>query len=195
MANQGRETTQQKKGNGESFVPMGQSGDTGEVLDKAKETASDLLQQAKSTATEAYSKVSDKTVSRIEEQKAGVAGGLKSVAGSIRRLGDDLGQAGEKTPVTEYSARYATTAAGKLDQVANYFDQSDLRSMARDVENYGRRNPAVFLGTAFALGLLAARFLKSSPTPSLTSQTFNADVDHQLPEADTTAARPTVRRT
>ena len=156
-------------------------GDATEVLDKAKDTANDLLHQARSTAGEAYNKVSERTVSTIEEKKAGVAGGLKSVASSVRKMGDELSNAGDKSRVTEYSARYVSTAAGKLDQVANYFESKDLRAMTRDVENYARRNPAVFLGAAFAVGVLAARLLKSPPIPDLTEQTFNADVDHQLP--------------
>ena len=39
--------------------------------------------------------------------------------------------------------------------------------MARDAESYARRNPAVFLGSAFVLGILAARFFKSSPVPQV----------------------------
>jgi hypothetical protein len=35
--------------------------------------------------------------------------------------------------------------------------------MARDLEGFARRNPALFFGAAFGLGLLAARFLKSTP--------------------------------
>jgi hypothetical protein len=189
MANQTGESTQRKKGNGEGFTPMTMGGtDAGEVLDKAKDTASDLLDQAKTTASDAYSRVSEKTVSTMEEQKAGMAGGLKAVASSVRKMGDELNGAGEQSPLTGYTARYATTAAGKLEQAANYFDNRDLRTMMRDVEGYARRNPAVFLGAAFALGVLAARFVKSSPTPSLTSQTFNADVDHQLPSAGSAEA-------
>jgi len=33
--------------------------------------------------------------------------------------------------------------------------------LMRDVEHFAHKNPAVFLGGAFALGILAARFLKS----------------------------------
>jgi hypothetical protein len=33
--------------------------------------------------------------------------------------------------------------------------------MARDIEGYARRNPAVFLGVAFGAGVLLSRFLKA----------------------------------
>ena len=35
--------------------------------------------------------------------------------------------------------------------------------MLSDVKDFARKNPAIFLGGAFAMGIVAARFLKSSP--------------------------------
>jgi hypothetical protein len=34
--------------------------------------------------------------------------------------------------------------------------------VVRDAENYARREPLIFLGAAFAVGFIAARFLKAS---------------------------------
>lgn len=192
MANQRNQSTQTDRANGKDFTPMPHSDrDSGDILDKTKETASTLLDQAKNTAGEAYDKVAEKASMSIQERKAGVTGGLRTVAGSVRQVGQNLDQTKDKTPLADYSARYANKAADKLEQVAGYFDNRDLRAISRDIENYARRNPAIFIGTAFAVGLLAARFLKSSPTPSLTTGQFSTDVDHQLPEktaADKTRA-------
>jgi ElaB/YqjD/DUF883 family membrane-anchored ribosome-binding protein len=187
MANQINESAKQDRPNGRDLntMPHSDTGNGVDVFGRAKETAQSFLDQAKSTAGEAYDKVAEKTVSTIEERKAGVTGGLRTVADSVRKVGSDLSQAKEKSPVTEYSGRYAQTAAGKLEQVAGYFENRDLRAITRDVESYARRNPAVFIGTAFAIGFLAARFLKSSPVPSLATGQFATDVDHQLPETGT----------
>jgi hypothetical protein len=46
--------------------------------------------------------------------------------------------------------------------VANYFEQKDVRAMYHDVENFARRNPAVFIGSAVLAGFGIARFMKSS---------------------------------
>jgi hypothetical protein len=40
--------------------------------------------------------------------------------------------------------------------------QKDVRELMSDVERFAQRQPTLFLGGAFALGLLGARFLKSS---------------------------------
>ena len=189
MANQINEPTKRDRANGKDYnpIPNRDMGDGGDVLGKAKETAHSVLSQAKNTAGEAYDKVAERTVSTIEEQKAGLSGGLRSVADSMRQVGDNLNQskAKERTPVTEYTARYAQTAANKIEQVAGYFETRDLRAITRDVENFARQNPAIFVGTAFAVGFLAARFLKSSPAPSLATGQFATDVNHQLPQTTT----------
>ena len=185
MANQNNESTQNKPANGKDINPAFGNIDSvtgGGGIEKAKDTARTLVDQAKSAAGDAYESVAEKATSTIEEKKAGFTGGLTSVADSIRKVGDDLNQAGEKTPVSEYTARYSQTAAQKLEDVAHYFETKDLRSVARDLEGYARRNPAVFLGGAFALGILAARFFKSSPTPSVGYGM--AAPDRQLPRAD-----------
>jgi len=38
-----------------------------------------------------------------------------------------------------------------------------MDQMLRDARNLARRQPALFIGGSFAVGLLAARFVKSSP--------------------------------
>jgi hypothetical protein len=45
--------------------------------------------------------------------------------------------------------------------VARYLREADLRTIGQDVERLARERPAVVFGAAFAVGLLAARFLKS----------------------------------
>jgi hypothetical protein len=49
-----------------------------------------------------------------------------------------------------------------VDQVANYLRDKDARAMRTDLENLARRQPALVLGGALILGLMGARFLKSS---------------------------------
>jgi hypothetical protein len=59
-------------------------------------------------------------------------------------------------------AGYAEQAADRLDGAAEYLRQRDVPQLVDEVEGFARRQPAMFLGAAFGLGLLAARFVKSS---------------------------------
>lgn len=141
-------------------------GDGEQSLEKAKETGKTLLDQAKTAAGDAYGTVAEKAGSAIDEYKAELSDGLTGVAETVRRVGGTISEGETQNRVTDYAAKYSETAAQKLDGVAKYFEQSDFRGIARDVETYARNNPAIFLGGAFALGILAARFIKSSPQNS-----------------------------
>jgi len=84
--------------------------------------------------------------------------------------------------LTDITARYSGTAANQIEKIADYFERKDLRAMMRDAESFARRNPAIFLGAAFGLGLVAARFLKSSP-PSNARTTGMENPGTGLPSA------------
>ncbi|MEJ7622373.1 MAG: hypothetical protein WKF34_00115 [Pyrinomonadaceae bacterium] len=141
-------------------------GTAGAATAQAKDTPGSFIDQAKAVAGDAYSSVADKATSTVEDGKAGLVTGLEGVAHTVRRVVDAIGEDGDDGKISGYAARYTETGAKKLEDIAGYFDKTDLKGMARDVERYGRQNPAIFLGAAFALGVLAARFLKSSPADS-----------------------------
>jgi hypothetical protein len=77
-------------------------------------------------------------------------------------MGENLRGGEEETPIANITAKYGDSLAKQVEQVSTYLEQKDLRDVLKDVEGFARRNPAVFIGGAFALGILAARFLKSS---------------------------------
>jgi hypothetical protein len=83
-------------------------------------------------------------------QLHGLAEALHDAAGHLHHKGGD------------FAARTADRAATGLDRFAERLERSTLRDMMRDTEHYAQRRPDVFLGSAFALGFMAARFLKSS---------------------------------
>lgn len=156
----------------------------GSQTGSAAATARTLIDHAKETAGQAYDAVTDTAASKLDEKKTTVAEGLSSVADSIRQAGDNVGQNPADNPLTEYAANYSRTAAEKIESVANYFERTDVRGMTRDVENFARRNPAIFIGAAFGLGLLAARFLKSSkPDRSVRAGATFASNDAEFDEA------------
>jgi len=128
----------------------------------ATATARSFIDQAKDAAGQAYEVVTDKAATKLDEQKSTLSGGLSTVADSVRQVGDNLGSAKTDSGLAESAAKYTQTAAKRIEDVAGYFENKNVREMARDLEGFARRNPAIFLGAAFGLGLLAARFLKST---------------------------------
>jgi len=124
--------------------------------------AKSLYDQAKDTAGHAYDAATEKAASKFDEKKSDISGGLSSVAGSVRTVSQNLRSSDAQNAITTTTAKYTDTAARKLEDVANYFETHDMRQMMSDAEDFARRNPAIFIGGAAVLGLLAARFIKSS---------------------------------
>lgn len=82
--------------------------------------------------------------------------------GEIGRLAGALRQAGESIEGGGISAVLIQRAADSLETFGDSFDGKDLDAVLGDLERFGRRNPAAFLGIAAVIGFTAARFVKSS---------------------------------
>jgi ElaB/YqjD/DUF883 family membrane-anchored ribosome-binding protein len=134
----------------------------------AAATARSFYDQAKDTAGQAYEAVTEKAATKLDAQKSTLSGGLSTVADSFRQVSGNLSSSKTDSGLAEAAAKYTDKAAQKVENVASYFETHNVREMARDLEGFARRNPAVFLGVAFGIGFLTARFLKST-TPSLDS--------------------------
>ncbi|MFL6354266.1 MAG: hypothetical protein ACJ74Z_20775 [Bryobacteraceae bacterium] len=134
----------------------------GRVVDSAKEAAS----QAKQTASNVVDQAKDRAASRIDQQRQTAASGVQAVAQAFRSMGDELRNR-QEGPVAQYAAEIGHAIGGRAERLASYLRQRDVRQMVTDAEDFARRSPAVFLGSAFVLGLAASRFLKSSrPLPN-----------------------------
>lgn len=140
--------------------PFGDVGNTAKnASDKPQEKPPESVG---AVTTEAIDQVKDKASSVLGEQKANLASGVASVADSIRQVGENLGKSNENNQIAALAGKYGDTLAGQVEKFSSYIEDKDYKELMRDIEQFARRNPALFVGGAFALGVLAARFLKSS---------------------------------
>ena len=112
-------------------------------------------EQVKAKAKDAGHRAADRIEGRVEEQKERATHQLEDFARSLRT-------ASEQLPADNGMARYMGLAASQVDNLAGFLNNNDVADLVDDVEDFARRQPAVFLGGAFAVGMLGARFLKSS---------------------------------
>ncbi|HEX8465117.1 MAG TPA: hypothetical protein VF627_10920 [Abditibacterium sp.] len=122
----------------------------------------DMVEQARHTAGGVVGAVKEQAVSRLDKQKEHAVAELASVAGTVRQMGDQL-KAPEHGAVAQYAAQYGDMAADQLQHLSGYLRQHDVKQLVREVEGFARREPLLFTGGAFILGLIGARFLKSKP--------------------------------
>jgi ElaB/YqjD/DUF883 family membrane-anchored ribosome-binding protein len=149
---------------GKDAAPMGN------VTDTAKDTLNTVKESAGAVAGEAMGQVKDKAGSVLGEQKANLASGFTSVADSIRQVGENLGSSGENNQIAALAGKYGDSLAGQIEKLSSYIEDREIRELMRDVEQFARRNPALFVGGAFTLGILAARFLRSSGSQNQASR-------------------------
>ncbi|MEW6117104.1 MAG: YHS domain-containing protein [Nitrospirota bacterium] len=103
------------------------------------------------------SKTKDQARSMVSEKKAKTADVLTSVVQALRQTAQQL-QGQQQASV----ARYADKAAEKVESLSNYLKNKDVDNLLDDAESFIHRQPALFLGSAFAAGFVLSRFLKSS---------------------------------
>ena len=102
-------------------------------------------------------RVKEQAAAQFSTQKDRATNGLGSVAAAIRQTGQPL-----RDNDQSMLADYAATAADQIDRFSSRLRERDLESLMRDVKGFAQRQPAVFIGAAFAVGVIAARFFKSS---------------------------------
>jgi len=157
------------------------TGTLGNVTNKVKglyQTAADS--EVGQAAKDALGKVKDNAATAIDDKKANLAQGLTSVAETIRQVGDSVKppEGAPANKVAELTTQYTESLSQQVEKLSGYLERQDLRGLMSDVEKFARRNPAIFLGGAFALGILAARFLKSSnPNQALMRTSDVSDFD------------------
>jgi hypothetical protein len=152
-------TEQALPGTGSEGANAGAGSAAREQVRQAKDK---VMEQARTTFRDARERAGS-TLSQSRRQAADQIGGI---GGAFRRTSETLRQ--------EDQARFADvadTVGRQIDRVADYLRASDGRTIARDLENLARRQPALVFAGAFALGVVAARFLKSS-TPQ-----YRSDLD------------------
>jgi hypothetical protein len=105
------------------------------IVDRVKESATAQLTTQKDRGTDALGNVA------------------QAVRSSTQKLREEHHDA---------IAGYVDRAADQIENWSRRLREKDVTDLLSDVQRLARRQPTVFVGSAFTLGLVGARFLKSS---------------------------------
>jgi len=131
---------------------------------QVKDTAVQALEQGQQAAGQAMDKAKDTVKSTLSTQKEKAVSTLGNFTDALMHTGDQLRQSGQGV-----FGGYAETLADRVDHVAGYLRENDIDDLTAQVEDFARKQPALFIGGAFVLGIAVARFLKSSQTTTASS--------------------------
>ena len=125
----------------------------------AQQLAETAKQSAKQGAKQGADQVKRTVMSQAATQKDQAAQSLTTVSGAVNQAAQQLRQNNQ-----EPMARAVESAATNIGQFADYLRARNVSDLIGEVEDFASRQPALFLSGAFLVGVLGARFLKSSRT-------------------------------
>jgi hypothetical protein len=102
-------------------------------------------------------RVRERATAQLSTQKDRATDGLGSVAQMVRQSTQQL-----RENKHDSIAQYVDKAADQIDRFSTELRNRDVGELVNDVQRFARRQPALFVGSAFAIGVIGARFLKSS---------------------------------
>lgn len=116
------------------------------MRDEVKQRGADMVGRAQGRVGELVGEGKERAAEQIDS----VAEALRSAAGKLRE---------EDNAVV---ARYAETAAEQIERLTGYLHDREPGVMMRDLENFARRRPEVFIGGLAVAGVVLGRFLRST---------------------------------
>src|SRR5215212_9424044 len=156
----------------------------GQMVDKVQETASRLIGSSQGGEGSSGSqdggvtgpvmdKAAEQVTSRLDMGRDYVVETMTGVAQALRQTGQHLREEAAQPML----AGYAERGAEQVERLGGYLRQRDASQLMTEMESFARRQPMVFSGAAFALGMLAVRFFRSEAPP-------------QRPSTSTPGSRP-----
>lgn len=161
---------------------------TARINDRVEQGAERVEQGVQSAADTAIQQVRDareRAESGLEQQRAMVSGRVRRFGDALRNTSDQL------TGEDQFVQELLDGASDRVQRVAQYIDHARPEDVAYDLQSFARRQPALFFGGAFLVGLAIGRFAKSSshgvqapsaaPTSRVTGSAFGAEVPFSAP--------------
>ncbi len=137
--------------------PRGTEGAAGRLRREARDSASEVADQARTAAAGIAGDVTRQARAALDRRKNAAAGEVSGVADALRSTADTL-----RRQQKEDLGRYTERAARGLDEISRSLRERDIDELAQRLRSYARSEPALFLGGAVALGFALTRFFKAS---------------------------------
>lgn len=115
-------------------------------------------------------RVRESATAQFSRQKERATDGLGSVAQAVRQSTQQLREQKHDT-----IAQYVEQAADQLDRLSTRLKDKNVEELVQDAQRFARQRPALFIGSAFAIGLVGARFFKSSADASRGADAYRSD--------------------
>ena len=128
-------------------------GPSGGPRNQLRQVKEQVIDQTRSSFRQAR----DRAASSLTESRVQAADQIGGMATAFRRTSEHLRAEDQRR-----AADFTESLAEQVERASSYLRDRDFAAIREDLEGLARRQPALVLGLGFALGLLGARFFKSS---------------------------------
>ena len=145
-----------------SGMGNGAGAGTGGAVAELKAAGQEAATTARETISELKDQVRERATEGVDNRKHVLADSLSSVVNALRAAERSLRE-DDQTGLAEYSASIATY----MERSSGYVRDNDMSGLMADLQQVGRENTAMFMGSSFAAGAALGRFLRASaPAPA-----------------------------
>jgi hypothetical protein len=127
------------------------------LKDQAVNTSQKVLAQTKETAGKAIDRAKDRMKSQAASQKDQAVDSMSSAVRALEATSQQF--RGENLALV---AGYTDSLTDQIRRASDYLSDRSVEDITHDVEDFARKNPSLFIGGAFVLGIALGRFLRSS---------------------------------
>jgi hypothetical protein len=131
------------------------------AIDTIREQVGPLVDTMRERVGPIAEQVKDQAAAVTQQQMASAAEGLESAAGAVNAVGDRL----RESNLGELS-RYTDLAADQIEKAAAWLRTTTPEEIARNVEDFAKKQPEIFVAGALALGLIGLRLLRGTSQDS-----------------------------
>ncbi|MCB1882375.1 MAG: hypothetical protein KDG89_00015 [Geminicoccaceae bacterium] len=131
------------------------------AMDEARERLRGAADEAGSEARGFVDRAKERVGAEVDARKDDVADRVEGISGRLHQSANDL------RDDEAWLSRILDSGASQLDDFAGVLRQRDLPSLARSIEGFARRQPALFLGLSVTAGFLVGRFVRGGTGSSV----------------------------
>jgi hypothetical protein len=135
------------------------SSHSGSTMEQARGQLQEMTGKARSQASSGLE-------SQVDQRSTRAGAQIKSLGEAVGRAGEQLRDQGNDRP-----AQLADQFASRVRGFGEYLERTDGRTILRDAEDFGRRQPWVVAVGGLVAGLFASRVIKASSTSPSTRST------------------------
>jgi len=138
-----------------------------EIADTVQEQVAQVVDQAVTQTADTVAQVKEQASSVFVDQRDRAIAGLSGLADALRETGRTLSEQtnsdgeGDQSPAMAI-APLIEEIADRLASSSDFLKDKDVRQLIDDAENLARRQPMLFVGALFAVGVVGARLLKGT---------------------------------